>query len=120
MPSVFNYFALKKNSDDCYKSLTEIAGFKKNWNNYGADPFDDKLIDRVYNLLNTLPFSPKLFPTANDSIQLEYYSGDDYLEFEVFVDKIVMSKKLGNEFSEEKRVSASKMPSIIEDFILKE
>ncbi len=66
------------------KRLQEIANLKNNWNNNGASAFNTKLIDKVRALTISLTYQPEIFPTANDSIQLEWDKcNGEYLEIEV-------------------------------------
>lgn len=64
------------------KKLQEIRSFSDNWDGYNAKPFDNRLIQKVQNLIKTLTFQPELFPTPSGAIQLEYDSKDgNHLEF---------------------------------------
>lgn len=70
------------------ETLRQISNFEYNWNFNGAEPFDKKLIRKVDKLIHNLSFQPQIFPTAEDSIQLEYDKlNGDHLEFEVFEDR---------------------------------
>ena len=70
-----------------YDTLAEIRALPDNWNGNGAPRFSPRLLDRICGIVETLPRQPDIFPTANDSIQLEYEnSRGDYLEFEIFED----------------------------------
>jgi hypothetical protein len=40
-------------------------------------------------LLGVLPFEPELFPSARESIQLEYNFGVNHLEIEIMFDDLV-------------------------------
>lgn len=66
------------------RKLDEIRTLPRNWNGNGAKRFSRKIINRAKNLLLNLDRQPQVFPTANDSIQIEY-DGDEnsYLEFQV-------------------------------------
>lgn len=65
-----------------------IAGLKYNWNDNGALPLPMSLIEKAKNLALQIEPTPHVYPTANDSIQFEWMSGDLYLEMEIFEDKI--------------------------------
>lgn len=70
--------------------LKEIRGLPENWNENGAVAFSPELIDRVTELIKSLAYQPDIFPTAEESIQLEFEnSKGDYLEFELFEDGAV-------------------------------
>lgn len=77
--------------------LDKIAELKDGWNGYGgAKTFSKELVEyccEIVNELATEPFIAGLFiaPTACGSIQFEYEKeNDDYLEFEIFEDRIKM------------------------------
>ena len=62
-----------------------------NRNTYLANQVSSQVIDLCSKILTILTIHPKLFFTACDSIQMEYYKADSsYLELEVFADKIVV------------------------------
>lgn len=78
--------------------LLEIQSLSDNWNGYHAKGFSDFLIKKVRSILFQLDHQPKVFPTGRESIQLEYEKENgNYLEFEVFSDKIIMLKIVGTE-----------------------
>lgn len=64
--------------------LEEIKSLKRNWNGNNAKPVPRKIINKTKTLLINLDRQPQIFPTANDSIQLEY-DGENksYLELQV-------------------------------------
>lgn len=65
--------------------LDKIAALADNWNGNGAPAFSAKHIEMVRELLRNLQYQPYIFPTACQSIQIEYETTEeDYLEFEVF------------------------------------
>ncbi|MFD2074645.1 hypothetical protein [Geobacillus jurassicus] len=69
--------------------LQAIRELGNDWNGNGADPFSDKLIEKVFSVIHTVIKQPKLFPTARDSIQLEFEKENgDYLELELFENNI--------------------------------
>lgn len=71
-------------------TIDDVASLEDGWNGYGAKKFSSELIDFVREILDCLPIQPEIFPTANDSIQLEYHKDNDsYLEFEVKSGKCV-------------------------------
>lgn len=79
--------------------LDEFTHLEKGWNGYDADPIDKQATENAKAILLGLPVQPEIFPTANDSVQLEYELDDgDYLEFEVFRDHI-------NEFRKKEKIS---------------
>ena len=71
---------LKKN----LLKLDEIKSLKRNWNGNKAKPITKKIVNKTKSLIINLEKQPQVFPTANDSIQMEY-DGDNnsYLEFQI-------------------------------------
>ena len=76
---------MQKNMD----KIDQIAALKDNWNGYGATAFSEALIQKVKRLISLAKVQPEVFPTASDSIQIEYddTSGEGkekkYLEIQV-------------------------------------
>ena len=71
--------------------LQQISELEYNWDGEGAQSFDKNLISVVVNLIEKISLQPQIFPTARDSIQLEYdKTNGDYLEFEIFTNKTKM------------------------------
>lgn len=66
------------------KKLEEISMLQDNWNANGAKAFSDGLISKVRNLLIFLEIQPEVFPTACESLQLEYDKQDgSHMEIEL-------------------------------------
>lgn len=66
-------------------TLDDIAKLKNDWNENSAPAFSEALIQRCRSICETLISEPSIFPTANDSIQLEWDGPDEtYLEIELF------------------------------------
>lgn len=79
------------------KKLDSFLKLQYNWNGNGAIPPSEELVNRIKNLLLNLSVQPDVFPTANNSIQIEYEQGEDkYLEFEIFEDGNVTMYKIDN------------------------
>ena len=65
--------------------INEIEKLEQNWNGNGAEPFSQKLIKCVRSIVENAVYQPEIFPTANDSIQLEYdKKNGEHMEIEVF------------------------------------
>lgn len=80
----------KKELYNNLKKLKGISDLKDNWNDNNAKKFSPELISIVKNILENIAEQPEIFPTANNSIQMEYELIDNsYLEFEIFEDKII-------------------------------
>ena len=78
--------ASKELSDNIEK-VNRIGRLEFNWNGNNAEPFARRHLDKVRVLLMHLERQPEVFPTAADSIQLEY-DGENgaYLEFQIYED----------------------------------
>ena len=69
---------------DNMQKLDDISPLKENWNLTGARAFSDKLIEKVRTLIFYLDIQPEIFPTACDSLQLEYDKEDgSHMEIEI-------------------------------------
>ena len=81
LPNESIFFSLHEN----IRRLNSFLYLKQNWNNNNANPFNNKLIDKAFNILTSLNYSPEVFPSGRDSIQFEFEKDNgDYLEFEIF------------------------------------
>lgn len=68
-----------------FKRLIEIEELPQNWNGNRANIFSKTLISTVRRFVESAIVQPNIFPTARDSIQVEYENNrGDYLEFEFF------------------------------------
>ena len=68
--------------------INEIEKLEKGWNGNGADPFSRELINNVRRIIENAVYQPEIFPTANDSIQLEYdKKNGEHMEIEIFESK---------------------------------
>ena len=66
------------------KKLDAIASFGDNWNGNGAPPLNRNLINNARSIITSLNIQPEVFPTACDSLQMEYDKEDGaYLEIEL-------------------------------------
>lgn len=71
------------------KKLDQIASLKDGWNGDTAKAFDIQLISKVRSIITMLELQPEIFPTACESIQLEYEKEDgSYLEIEINSDEV--------------------------------
>ncbi len=82
------------NIDSLHETIDYLGKLPYDWNHNGAQPFSPKLIDRCHKILDCLSYRPFIAPTACGSIQFEYEKDNgDYLEIEVFEDKVKMYTK---------------------------
>lgn len=100
--------------------LDDIRALKKNWNGNGARKISKKIINRTRSLLIALDRQPQVFPTANDSVQIEYDGNEHaYLEFQVTKKTrlpFYMVDKTGTEKTGDIPFSASAVNELVEQF----
>lgn len=69
------------------EKLEQISNLKKDWDGYGALEISYDVIKRTKLLLELINNSKvEIFPTANNSIQIEFENDNCYVELEVFDD----------------------------------
>lgn len=101
----------------CYKQLDEIELLKDNWNGNGATKFSNSLTRKVRNLLNDLDSKIELFPTANNSIQIECTNlNNDYIEFEIFEDNVKMFLLKRNGDNKTSYINTDEIKLFLRDF----
>lgn len=92
-------------SEELQKNIRKImliSSLKDNWNGNGALAFSSILIEKIKNIVVGLEKQPEIFPTAANSIQLEYDGLDNsYLEIEIFDSKIAEIFRINKDGSEE-------------------
>jgi hypothetical protein len=90
--STHDYFSTKSKSySDLLTRMEEIELLDDNWNDFGASKFSIELITKTKEFLsNIVEIAPviSIFPTASDSIQIEWEKENKYAEVEIFVDNI--------------------------------
>ena len=88
-------------------SLNDIAHLKRNWNDNNANPFPANLIEKCANLISQLEVQPFISPTACGAIQMEYEKENgDYLELEIYSEKIEVYQIINNAGYEETLTSS--------------
>lgn len=66
------------------KKLDKIIKLEDGWNGKSAKAFEKDFISKVRKIITALELQPELFPTACNSIQIEYEKEDgSYLEIEL-------------------------------------
>lgn len=89
-----NINSLAKSYMTANTALDDIQRLKYNWNDNGAQAFSFRLVEKCRQILNQLVAEPFICPTACGSIQFEYEKEDgDYLEFEIYEDRIEVYKE---------------------------
>lgn len=99
-----------------YHVLNSIQLLERNWNDNEAEPFSDDLISKTKEILPSLEVQPQIFPTARNSIQLEYEKeNNDYLEFEIYEDSIMYYQEKSQEVIE-KKINKKDIPELVHRF----
>jgi len=66
--------------------LDSLRHLPENWNGYGADPIDPKVIDSAEQFIASLPgttiAAPKVVPMTRGRLQFEWHRGNRSLELE--------------------------------------
>ncbi len=66
--------------------LDALSSLAPNWDGYGAPVIDPKIIQAAKQFIATLPdnlaFRPRIVPTSNGSLQMEWHEGPKTLELE--------------------------------------
>ena len=75
--------------------IESFKNFKDNWNGYGALPLPENVINKAIRLVNELYPIPEVFPTACDSIQIEWEINGVYVELEIFENEIKLYSERG-------------------------
>lgn len=100
--------------------LYEIKSLKRNWNGNRAKPISKKIVNKTKSLIINLEKQPQIFPTANDSIQLEYDGeNNSYLELQITKYNVLSYFKVdkeGKEFNGTIPCSSFALSALIEDF----
>ena len=86
------------------QKILEFANYKDNWNGNEAKAFSKEVIKNALNLEKYLYIDksiiPEIFPTACDSLQIEYEKDDKYLEIEIKKDKYEIYRNINGVESE--------------------
>lgn len=75
------------------EKLKSIKNLEYDWDGYEAEPMNPEIYNNASKLIEKVIIPPRVFPTANGTIQFEYHkkdNDDEYLEFEIFNDKIMV------------------------------
>jgi len=83
--------------------LTDIGNLKDNWNGYGGQKIDKKVIKLVETIISNLNIEVQLSPTGRGTIQLEIYKNDEtFIEIEIGIEKsFIYLMKNSDEIEEE-------------------
>lgn len=82
-----SYLRTGESTADFLGALREVADLGANWDSYGAEPFDEIVVERAKRLIvglvrNDVP-PPRIIPAASGSILLEWSTDLLYLEIDI-------------------------------------
>ncbi len=85
---------LSQKKEVAIKEINEIGKLQYDWNQNGAEPFSEALIEKCREIISNLNIIPKVYPVANNSLQFEYYKKDgSLLEINIYEDHLTMFMK---------------------------
>lgn len=85
---------LSQKKEVAIKEINDIEKLEYDWNQNGAEPFSNVLIEKCRKIIFNLNIIPKVYPVANNSLQFEYYKQDgSLLEFNIYEDHLTMFRK---------------------------
>ncbi len=61
-----------------------LRGLEANWDSYGADPINERCIQKAYDIWRTLPGRWDVVPTNNSGVQLEQHR--DGFDIEILIE----------------------------------
>ena len=74
---------------DNLKKLVQISELEDNWNGNGASGFSKELVSHVRSIITMLKIQPEVFPTAYNTLQLEYDKPNgDHMEIDIQSEKV--------------------------------
>lgn len=86
------------------EKLKSIKNLEYDWDGYEAESMNPEIYNNASKLIEKIIIPPRVFPTANGTIQFEYHkknNDDEYLEFEIFNNKIeVLFMRSDNDYME--------------------
>ena len=99
------------------KILDNFKTLSPNWNGYDAEPISSNLVAIVSDLISSLDYQPKIFPTGRGSIQIEYHkSNKEYLEIEISEESTFFYSVKG-ESEEEGDIDINNISELINGFL---
>lgn len=84
--------------DELLKELEEIKELEDDWDNYGADPIDEKIIENTKFLIENLRILPDhIAPLPWGAIQLEWERKNPYINEEIYIEvEVCLPKQEGS------------------------
>lgn len=98
--------------------LETYSALDKDWDGYGAEPIDSKIIDRAKQMLDGLIAMPDVYPTSASTIQFEFERGEDYLEVEIERDCLKILICHNNDYKNAKSMVIPNELKLPDDFII--
>lgn len=98
--------------------LETYSALDKDWDGYGAEPIDSKIIDRAKQMLDGLIAMPDVYPTSASTIQFEFERGEDYLEVEIEKDCLKILICHNNDYKNAKTMVIPNELKLPDDFII--
>lgn len=112
---VRNYMDKEKKMN--LEKLEQIAQLKEDWDGDGAQPFSNCLISRVREIIMRLQNQPEIFPTACDSIQIEYDGTDgSHLEFEISENDVNVYSVDKDGYEKNYSIEPESIDKVVEEF----
>jgi hypothetical protein len=98
------------------KKIEEISLLKDDWNGNRAAAFTESLLEKAKLIIYSLYIQPYIFPTAAESIQLEYETDKGYLEFEISESAVTMFRIFQDGTEEESVIELREINNIVQEF----
>lgn len=102
------------------KKIDVIASLQDDWNANGAKAFSNSLINKVRDLVMFLKIQPEVFPTACESLQLEYDKEDGtHMEIEITeseIAEVFLIDNKGHEKISNISVSIDSINKVVSEF----
>ncbi len=97
-------------------ALLKIRDLKNNWDGRGAKKFSNKLIRKAMGIIELINTPPNIFPTTRNSIQIDFDNKNDYLEFEIYDDKIFAYQESVDGLNDGREIDKTEIVEILEGF----
>ena len=102
------------NKEKLKEEVKEISELEKNWDGYDAEPFTQKIIDKVNEVVDCLDgkYKDPCIVPSNCGIQFEWENGKNSLEIYVEEEGLSYLKVIGEHMSDWKETKFSDMGEI--------
>ena len=102
--------------DRAIKTLESFRLLEHDWDGYGGEPFEDELIDKCIKIVKKLTYTPNVYPTFRNSIQLEYSVEQKYLEIEIYEDNCMLLVMDGGKIIKEREIEENVITKAVDRF----